>query len=72
LTSTLLGSVTLHEIGCETADGKLDMFVKWSRATTAVNKVNALFATGGLIIIGGLSASGGGVIEVWEEGSSGR
>lgn len=48
------------------------MFVKWSKATTAVNKVNALLATGGLIIIGGLSASGGGVIEVWEEGNSGR
>jgi len=69
LTSTLLGSVTLHEIGSSTADGKLDASAKWTKATTAVNKVNALLVTGDLIIIGGLNVDGGGVVEVWENGS---
>jgi len=68
LTSTLLGSVTLHEIGASAADGELNMMAKWIKATTAVNKVNALLATGDSIMIGGLKASGGGVIEVWEKG----
>lgn len=69
LTSTLMGQVTLHEIGGLTADGKLDISPKWTKGTTDVNKVNAIIATGGLIIIGGLSKSGGGMIEVWEKGS---
>ncbi|KAG1729018.1 WD40-repeat-containing domain protein [Suillus lakei] len=69
-TSTLLGKVTLHEIGGPTADGKLDISPKWTKATTGVHKVNAIIATGGLIIIGGLSESGEGVIDIWEKGSS--
>ncbi|KAJ8587077.1 hypothetical protein M405DRAFT_742533 [Rhizopogon salebrosus TDB-379] len=67
LTSTLLGSVTLHEIGASAVGGKLNMVAKWTKATTAVNKVNALLATGDLIMIGGLKASGGGIIEIWEK-----
>ncbi|KAG1842771.1 WD40-repeat-containing domain protein [Suillus subalutaceus] len=67
-TSTLMGKVTLHEIGSPTADGKLDISPKWMRETTDVNKVNAIIAIGGLIIIGGLSERGGGMIEVWEKG----
>ncbi|KAG1739398.1 WD40-repeat-containing domain protein [Suillus paluster] len=70
LTSTLMGRVALHEIRASTADGKLDMILKWTKATTGVNKVNAIISTGGLVIIGGLNGSGGGVIEVWEKGSS--
>ncbi|KAG2341597.1 hypothetical protein BDR05DRAFT_976905 [Suillus weaverae] len=69
LTSTLMGKVTLHEIGGLTVDGKLDISPKWTKGTTDVNKVNAIIATGGLIIIGGLNKSGGGMIEVWEKGS---
>ncbi|KAG0696916.1 WD40-repeat-containing domain protein [Suillus ampliporus] len=69
LTSTLMGRVTLHEIGSSTEDGKLDMIPKWTKATTGVNKVNAIIATGCLIIIGGLSESGDGVIEIWEKNS---
>lgn len=46
------------------------MSVIWSKETTDVKKVNALLATGKSIIIGGLSASGGGVIEILEKGSS--
>ncbi|KIK44880.1 hypothetical protein CY34DRAFT_22799 [Suillus luteus UH-Slu-Lm8-n1] len=68
-TSTLMGKVTLHEIGGPTADGKLDISPKWTKATADVNKVNAIIATEGLIIIGGLSESGGGMIEVWEKES---
>ncbi|KAG1810958.1 WD40-repeat-containing domain protein [Suillus subaureus] len=67
-TSTLMGKVTLHEIGGPTADGKLDIFPKWTKATTDVSKVNAIVATGDLVIIGGLSEKGGGMIEVWEKG----
>ncbi|KAG2038763.1 WD40-repeat-containing domain protein [Suillus americanus] len=67
-TSTLMGKVALHEIGGPNADGKLHISPKWTRATTDVNKVNAIIATGGLIIIGGLSERGGGIIEVWERG----
>ncbi|KAG1883914.1 WD40-repeat-containing domain protein [Suillus subluteus] len=67
-TSTLMGKVTLHEIGSPTADGKLDISPKWMRETTDVNKVNAIIAIGDLIIIGGLSERGGGMIEVWERG----
>ncbi|KAG2744984.1 WD40 repeat-like protein [Suillus brevipes Sb2] len=65
-TSTLMGKVTLHEIGGPTADGKLDVAPKWTKATTDVHKVNAIIATGGLIIIGGLNENGGGMMEVWE------
>jgi hypothetical protein len=64
-----MGKVTLHEIGGPTADGKLDISPKWTKATADVNKVNAIIATEGLIIIGGLSKSGGGMIEVWEKES---
>ncbi|KAG1895675.1 WD40-repeat-containing domain protein [Suillus fuscotomentosus] len=66
-TSTLMGKVTLHEIGGPTADGKLDISPKWTKATTDVNKVNAIIATKDLIIIGGLSETGGGITEVWEK-----
>jgi hypothetical protein len=66
-----MGKVTLHEIGRPTADGKLDISSKWTKATADVNKVNAIIAPEGLIIIGGLSESGGGMIEVWEESKSG-
>jgi len=65
-----LGNVAIHEIGGSIADGKLYMSVMWSKETTAVKKVNALLATGDSIVIGGLSGSGGGVIEVWEKESS--
>ncbi|KAG1735653.1 WD40-repeat-containing domain protein [Suillus occidentalis] len=65
--STLMGNITLHEIGGLTADGKLDISPKWKKATTDVHKVNAIIATGGLVIIGGLNENGGGVIEVWEK-----
>jgi WD40 repeat protein len=68
-TSTLMGKVSLHEIGGPTADGKLDISPKWTKATTDVSKVNAIIATGSLIIIGGLSERGEGMIEVWENGS---
>jgi len=55
-------------------DRELDMSVMWSKETTdvAVKKVNAMLAKGDSVVnIGGLrSASGGGVIEVWEKGSS--
>jgi hypothetical protein len=61
-----MGKVTLHEIGGPTADGKLDVAPKWTKATTDVHKVNAIIATGGLIIIGGLNENGGGMMEVWE------
>ncbi|KAG1771706.1 hypothetical protein EDD22DRAFT_976708 [Suillus occidentalis] len=57
-TSTLMGKVTLHEIGGPTADGKLDISPQWTKRTADVNKVNAIIATEGLIIIGGLSESG--------------
>ncbi|KAG2361955.1 WD40-repeat-containing domain protein [Suillus spraguei] len=67
--STLMGKVSLHEISGPTADGKLDISQKWTNATTNVNKVNTIIATGSLIIIGGLNERGGGVIEVWEKGS---
>ncbi|KIK44998.1 hypothetical protein CY34DRAFT_22746 [Suillus luteus UH-Slu-Lm8-n1] len=67
VTSTLMGKVTLHEIGGPTADGKLDISPKWTKATSDVHKVNAIIDTGSLIIIGGLNESGGGVIEVWEK-----
>ncbi|KAG2139618.1 WD40-repeat-containing domain protein [Suillus bovinus] len=66
-TSTLMGKVTLHEVGGPTADGKLDLSAKWMKATTDVNKVNGIIATGDLIIIGGLSERGEGMIEVWEK-----
>jgi hypothetical protein len=62
-----MGKVSLHEMGGPTADGKLDISLKWKKATTDVHKVNAMIATGGLIIIGGLNESGGGMIEVWEK-----
>jgi hypothetical protein len=64
-----MGKVTLHEIGGPTAHGELDISPKWTKATTDINKVNAIIATEGLIVIGGLSESGGGMIEVWEKGS---
>lgn len=70
LTSTLMGTVALYEIGGPTADGKLVMLQKWTKATTGVNKVNAIITTGDLIIIGGLSEAGGGVIELWENRSA--
>lgn len=68
-TSTLMGKVTLHEISGPTANGKLDLSPRWTKATTDVNKVNAIVATGGFIIISGLSENGEGMIEVWEKGS---
>ncbi|KAG2038777.1 hypothetical protein BDR03DRAFT_281200, partial [Suillus americanus] len=67
-TSTLMRKVTLHEINGSIADGKLDISPKWTRATTNVNKVNAIIGTGDLIIVGGLSEREGGTIEVWEKG----
>lgn len=70
LTSTLMGTVALYEIGGPTADGKLVMLQKWTKATTGVNKVNAIITMGDLIIIGGLSEAGGGVIELWENRSA--
>ncbi|KAG2047960.1 WD40 repeat-like protein [Suillus hirtellus] len=66
-TSTLMGKVTLHEISGPTADGKLDISSKWTKATTDVNKVNAIIVTKDLIIIGGLSETGRGITEIWEK-----
>lgn len=72
LTCTLLGSVTSHEIGGSADDSSLSVKPKWNHSTEDIFKVNAIDATRDLVFIGGFQKDGGGIIEVWRIGATGK
>uniref|UniRef100_A0A8H8CP61 Uncharacterized protein n=1 Tax=Psilocybe cubensis TaxID=181762 RepID=A0A8H8CP61_PSICU len=65
--STLMGVITQYRLIYDEVLGSVVLQQLWQKASPGIEKVNALIADEKRIIVGGFSAKGRGVIEVWKE-----
>lgn len=62
-----MGVITQYRLIYEEEQGSVVLQQLWQKESTGLEKVNALVADEKRIIIGGFSAQGRGIIEVWKE-----
>ncbi|PPQ87974.1 hypothetical protein CVT25_001053 [Psilocybe cyanescens] len=65
--STLMGVITQYRLIYDEVQGSVVLQQLWQRESTGLEKVNALVADDKRIIVGGFSAKGRGLIEIWKE-----
>ncbi|KAG5352981.1 hypothetical protein C0989_011624 [Termitomyces sp. Mn162] len=63
--STLLGVMTRYQIVYDHNEGSVSLDKIWQQETQSVKKVNALIVDEKRIAVGGLTAEGKGIIEIW-------
>jgi hypothetical protein len=64
--STLLGVMTRYCLIYDQEEGNIELDKTWQKGTESIGKVNALVVDEKRIIIGGLTADGNGVFEIWK------
>ncbi|KAG6820853.1 hypothetical protein H0H93_010680 [Arthromyces matolae] len=67
--STLLGVISRHTLSFDVDKGSVTINKIWQRDTREVKKVNALVVDDKRIVVGGLTAQGKGIIEIWKKDS---
>lgn len=65
--STLLGNLTQYHLVYDEEEGSVVLQQLWQKESLGLEKVNALIVDEKRIIVGGLSANGRGVIEIWKQ-----
>lgn len=65
--STLLGVMTRYEVVYDYDEGSVTLDKIWEQETQDVKKVNALVVDEKRVVVGGLTAEGKGVIEIWKK-----
>ncbi|KAF9469370.1 WD40-repeat-containing domain protein [Collybia nuda] len=66
--STLLGMLTRFKLKIDDEDGSVGLDKTWHQdSRTSIEKVNTLLVDDKRIIVGGLTAKGKGVIEIWRQ-----
>ena len=65
--STLLGNLTQYYLIYDEEEGSVVLQQLWQKESLGLEKVNALVADEKRIIVGGFSAEGRGVIEIWKQ-----
>ncbi|KDR73652.1 hypothetical protein GALMADRAFT_280791 [Galerina marginata CBS 339.88] len=65
--STLMGVITQYLLIYDEAEASVVLQQLWQKESSGLEKVNALVADDKRIIVGGFSAKGRGVIEVWKQ-----
>jgi len=65
--STLLGNLTQCHLLHDGEEGSVVLQQLWQKKSLGLEKVNALIVDEKRIIVGGLSADGRGVIEIWKQ-----
>lgn len=68
--STLMGVVTQYLLLYNDVEGSVVLQQLWQRESSGLAKVNALIADDTRIIVGGFSADGRGMIEIWKQKAS--
>lgn len=64
--STLLGVMVRYEVTIDPDEGSVCLDKVWQQETQSVKKVNALVVGNERIVVGGLTANGSGVFEIWK------
>jgi hypothetical protein len=64
---TLLGNLTQYYLVHDEEEGSVELQELWQKESQGLEKVNALIVDEKRIIVGGLSADGRGVIEIWKQ-----
>ncbi|KAF5386665.1 hypothetical protein D9615_001565 [Tricholomella constricta] len=65
--STLLGVMMRYEVVIDDEEGSVSLVKVWQQETQSVKKVNALVVDDKRVIVGGLTAEGNGVFEIWKK-----
>jgi len=65
--STLLGNLTQYHLVYDEEEGSVVLQQLWQKENLGLEKVNALIVDEKRIIVGGFSADGRGVIEIWRQ-----
>lgn len=65
--STLLGNLTQYHLVYDEEEGSVVLQQLWQKESLGLEKVNALIVDEKRIIVGGFSADGRGVIEIWKQ-----
>ncbi|GLB34660.1 putative WD40 repeats [Lyophyllum shimeji] len=65
--STLLGTMVRYVVMVEPDEGSVVVEKVWQQETQSVKKVNALVVGNERVIVGGLTANGTGVFEIWKQ-----
>ena len=65
--STLLGNLTQYHLIYDEEEGSVVLQQLWQKESPGLEKVNAVVVDEKRIIIGGFSADGRGVIEIWKQ-----
>jgi len=68
--STLLGNLTQYHLIYDEEEGSIVLQQLWQKESLGLEKVNALVVDEKRIIVGGFSADGRGVIEIWKQNAS--
>jgi hypothetical protein len=66
-TSTLLGNLTQYHLIYDEEEGSVVLQQLWQKESLGLEKANALVVDEKRIIVGGFSADGRGVIEIWKQ-----
>lgn len=64
-----MGVITQYHLIYDEDEGSVTLQQLWQKESTGLEKVNAMVADEKRIIVGGFSAKGRGVIEIWKEDS---
>lgn len=59
--------MTRYEVIYDHDEGSVTLFKIWEQETQSVKKVNALVVDEKRVVVGGLTAEGKGVIEIWKK-----
>lgn len=62
----MLGFMSRYTIIWDDKEGSVELNKIWQKETESIEKVNALVADDRRVIVGGLTADGSGVFEIWK------
>ena len=65
--STLLGNLTQYHLIYDEEEGSVVLQQLWKNESLGLEKANALIVDEKRIIVGGFSADGRGIIEIWKQ-----
>lgn len=63
--STLLGVMIRYNPIYDPVEGSMELDKLWQKETESIEKVNTLIVDEKRIVVGGLTADGNGVFEIW-------
>jgi len=64
--STLLGVITRYNPIYDPMEGSIELDKLWQKETESIRKVNALVVDEKRVVVGGLTAVGKGIFEIWK------